>query len=154
MDRGMDRPMDRMNRPMDPSMDRAGPHARSRSASRGFPSRTTTGQGYHSLDRDRDGYGGDRDSFMPIDRPRERSLDRAGMEYGQPPGGYGGGPGTTAGYGRRERSLDRGRDPMLDPDDGLYTGRDMGPHRSTRLSPNPATLQRDSYINDLQEWKL
>ena len=52
------------------------------------------GPGYHSLDRDRDGYGGggERD-FMPIDRPRERSLDR-GMEYGQQPPGYGGGGGV------------------------------------------------------------
>jgi len=153
--------MDRMDRPMDRSMDRTvgpmdragGPHARSRSASRGFPTRTTPGgPGYHSLDRDRDGYGGDRDSFMPIDRPRERSLDR-GMDYGQPygGGGVGGVPGVGGGYGRRERSLDRGRDPMLDPDDGMYTGRgDMGPHRSTRLSPNPAAIQRDSYITDLQ----
>ena len=153
MDRtgGLDRPM---------MMDRTGggggpggPHARSRSASRGFPSRTApAGPGYHSLDRDRDGYGTDRDgSFMPIDRPRERSLDRGlggGMDYGGPP--YGGGGG--GGYGRRDRSLDRGRDPMLDPDDGLYTGGrgDMGPvHRSTRLSPNPVSLQRDAYIRYL-----
>jgi hypothetical protein len=146
---GLDRPM---------MMDRSGggggvggPHARSRSASRGFPSRTAPGPGYHSLDRDRDGYGTDRDgSFMPIDRPRERSLDRGlgggGMDYGPPYGsGVGGGGG---GYGRRDRSLDRGRDPMLDPDDGMYTGRDLvGPvHRSTRLSPNPVNLQRDGYI--------
>ena len=76
MDRGMAGGMDR-------SMDRGqgGPHARSRSASRGFPSRTpAAGPGYHSLDRDRDGYGGTDRDFMPIDRPmdrpRDRSLDR------------------------------------------------------------------------------
>jgi hypothetical protein len=154
MDRsGLDRPM---------MMDRTGgggggPHARSRSASRGFPSRTAgpAGPGYHSLDRDRDGYGTDRDgSFMPIDRPRERSLDRGLVGGGMDYGGGGGPPyGSGGGYGRRDRSLDRGRDPMLDPDDGLYTGRggvggDMvGPvHRSTRLSPNPVSLQRDAYI--------
>ena len=62
---------------------------------------------------------------------------------GGPP--YSGG----GGYGRRDRSLDRGRDPMLDPDDGLYTGRDLA-HRSTRLSPNPVNLQRDAYMQELQ----
>ena len=149
MDRGMDRGLDRgMDRPLDRGMDRTGPgpHARSRSASRGFPTRTSTGgPGYHSLDRDRDGYGGDRD-FMPIDRPRDRSLDRPGgpagpgMDYGPP---YSGGT-----YGRRDRSLDRGRDPMSDPDDGLYRDRDV--HRSTRLSPNPISLQRDAYMQELQ----
>ena len=63
-------------------------------------------------------------------------------------GGYSGGVG-----GRRDRSLDRGRDPMLDPDDGLYTGRDPMAHRNTRLSPNPVGLQRDSYMasHGLQE---
>ena len=149
MDRGMDRGLDRgMDRPLDRGMERPGPgpHARSRSASRGFPTRTSTGgPGYHSLDRDRDGYGGDRD-FMPIDRPRDRSLDRPGgppgpgMDYGPP---YSGGT-----YGRRDRSLDRGRDPMSDPDDGLYRDRDV--HRSTRLSPNPISLQRDAYMQELQ----
>ena len=61
------------------------------------------------------------------------------MDYGPP----------YSGYGRRDRSLDRGRDPMLDPDDGLYTGRDLA-HRSTRLSPNPVNLQRDAYMQELQ----
>ena len=67
-----------MDRGMDRGMERPGPHARSRSASRGFPSGGGTGgrtgaggPGYHSLDRDRDGYGGDRD-FMGLDRPRDR----------------------------------------------------------------------------------
>ena len=144
MDRGMDRPMDR-------GMDRAGPHARSRSASRGFPTRTTGGgPGYHSLDRDRDGYGGDRD-FMPIDRPRDRSLDRPLDRAGGPPGGgmdYG--PPYSGSFGRRDRSLDRGRiDPMSDLDDGAYRDRDRDPHR-TRLSPNPISLQRDAYMQELQ----
>ena len=70
----------------------------------------------------------------------------AGDPYGAPTrdaygtGGYGG--------GRRDRSLDRGRDTMLDPDDGLYTGRD--PRAHTRLSPNPV---RDNYMasHGLQE---
>ena len=143
MDRGMDRPMDR-------GMDRTGPHARSRSASRGFPTRTTGGgPGYHSLDRDRDGYGGDRD-FMPIDRPRDRdrSLDRPLDRAGGPPGGMDYGPPYSGSFGRRDRSLDRSRvDPMSDLDDGAY--RDRDPHR-TRLSPNPISLQRDAYMQELQ----
>ncbi len=147
MERGMDRGMDR---PMDRGMDRSGgPHARSRSASRGFPTRTTGGgPGYHSLDRDRDGYGGDRD-FMPIDRPRDRSLDRP-MDRAGGPGAMGDyGPPYSSGFGRRDRSLDRSRvDPMSDLDDG--TGyRDRDPHR-TRLSPNPISLQRDAYMQELQ----
>ena len=151
MERGMDRGMDR---PMDRGMDRSGgAHARSRSASRGFPTRTTGGggPGYHSLDRDRDGYGGDRD-FMPIDRPRDRSLDRP-MDRAGGPGAMGDyGPPYSSGFGggRRDRSLDRSRvvDPMSDLDDG--TGyRDRDPHR-TRLSPNPISLQRDAYMAELQ----
>ena len=148
MERGMDRGMDR---PMDRGMDRSGgPHARSRSASRGFPTRTAGGgPGYHSLDRDRDGYGGDRD-FMPIDRPRDRSLDRP-MDRAGGPGAMGDyGPPYSSGFGgRRDRSLDRSRvDPMSDLDDG--TGyRDRDPHR-TRLSPNPISLQRDAYMQELQ----
>ena len=77
MDRGMGRDM---------AGGQGGPHARSRSASRYQPGqgggRTgASGPGYHSLDRDRDGYGAERDrDFMPIDRPtdrpRDRSLDR------------------------------------------------------------------------------
>ena len=143
MDRGMDRGMDRAG----------GPHARSRSASRGFPTSGRTGggggPGYHSLDRDRDGYGGDRD-FMPIDRPRDRSLDRPLDRSGGPPGGgmdYG--PPYSSSFSRRDRSLDRGRvDPMSDLDDpGAY--RDRDPHR-TRLSPNPISLQRDAYMQELQ----
>ena len=162
MDRGMDRTMDRgmdrgMDRTMDRGMDRTGggAHLRSRSANRGFPSTgpgpSTRSQGYHSLDRDRDGYGGDRDSFMPIDRARDRSLDRT-MDYaGGGSNPYGAGPVSNTGtYSRRDRSLDRGRDTMLDPDDGLYTGRDLGPPHRSRISPNPASLQRDSYIGDLQ----
>merc|ERR1711988_1996510 len=101
----MDRTIDRgMDRGIDRGMDRAGgAHMRSRSASRGFPSTgpgpSARSQGYHSLDRDRDGYGGDRDSFMPIDRTRERSLDR-GMDYTGGGGPYG--SGTAGGtYGRR-----------------------------------------------------
>jgi chromosome segregation ATPase len=41
---------------------------------------------------------------------------------------------------------------MLDPDDGLYTGRDPMAHRNTRLSPNPVGV-RDSYMasHGLQE---
>lgn len=41
---------------------------------------------------------------------------------------------------------------MLDPDDGLYTGRDPMAHRNTRLSPNPVGV-RDSYMasHNLQE---
>ena len=140
----------RMERGMDRGMDRSGgPHARSRSASRGFPTRTTGGgPGYHSLDRDRDGYGGDRD-FMPIDRPRDRSLDRP-MDRAGGPGGMGDyGPPYSGSFGRRDRSLDRSRvDPMSDLDDG--TGyRDRDPHR-TRLSPNPISLQRDAYMQELQ----
>merc|ERR1712015_376133 len=37
---------------------------------------------------------------------------------------------------------------MSDPDEGLYRGRDD--HRSTRLSPNPISLQRDAYMQELQ----
>ena len=75
--------------------------------------------------------------------------------YGGGAGPYGGGPvgggvGGTGTYGRRDRSLDRGRDTMLDPDDGLYTGRDIGPMHRSRISPNPASLQRDTYMSELQ----
>ena len=66
-----------------------------------------------------------------------------GDPYGGPRDPY---SSSGGGYGRRDRSLDRGRDPMLDPDDGLYTGRDPMAHRNTRLSPNPVALQRDSYM--------
>ena len=82
---GMDRGMGGMDRGMGrDTMGQGGPHARSRSASR-YPGPTgrtnATGPGYHSLDRDRDGYGRETDrDFMPIDRPidrpRDRSLDR------------------------------------------------------------------------------
>ena len=82
---------------------------------------------------------------MPIDRPRDRSLDRpldrggGGMDYGPP---Y-----SSGTFGRRDRSLDRSRvDPMSDADDGLYRA---DPHR-TRLSPNPISLQRDAYMQELQ----
>ena len=89
---------------------------------------------------------------MALDRPRDRSLDRPLDRPGGPPGpGMDYGPPYTGGsYGRRDRSLDRGRDPlaMSDPDDGLYRGRDD--HRSTRLSPNPISLQRDAYMQELQ----
>lgn len=156
---GGQQPPDR--RGMDRGMERGqGPHARSRSASRGFPSGGGGGRaggggggpGYHSLDRDRDGYGGDRD-FMPIDRPRDRSLDRPGpLDTRAGPGGYGDmGPPYSGSFGRRDRSLDRGRglDPMSDLDDGAGY-RDRGdPHR-TRLSPNPVSLQRDAYMQELQ----
>ena len=169
MDRGMDRGMsgggmgrDGMGGGMDRSMGgrdmagQGGPHARSRSASRGFPTRTpAAGPGYHSLDRDRDGYGAADRDFMPIDRPRDRSLDRSQAAAGMGSDPYGPparDPYGSAGYGRRDRSLDRGRDPMLDPDDGLYTGRDPMAHRNTRLSPNPVGV-RDSYMasHGLQE---
>ena len=144
-------------------------HGRSRSASRGIPTR---GPGYHSLDRD--GYG-DRE-FIPIREPRERSLDRDfGLgSYGAPGAGPGGTLGTgpmgagPGGYmGRRDRSLDR-RD-MLEPEDGFGYNRDMGMGAGgvgatgmrsdpmlrgagdpmltgvggrPRLSPNPAALGR------------
>ena len=153
-------------------------HGRSRSASRGMPG--NRGPGYHSLDRE--GYT-DRD-FMPIREPRERSLDRdfayGGGGYGAGAGGYAGAGGTagTGAYGRRERSLDRRGDPMLDPEDGFYTGgrdpmmagRDpmAGPRGRTGLSPNPNMLGagmgpvgppvhpsavgglRDNYLSELQ----
>ena len=72
-------------------------------------------------------------------------MDRAGG-----PGGMGDyGPPYSGSFGRRDRSLDRSRvDPMSDLDDG--TGyRDRDPHR-TRLSPNPISLQRDAYMQELQ----
>ena len=89
---------------------------------------------------------------MPIDRPRDRSLDRP-MDRAGGPGAMGDyGPPYSSGFGggRRDRSLDRSRvvDPMSDLDDG--TGyRDRDPHR-TRLSPNPISLQRDAYMAELQ----
>ncbi len=146
MDRGLDRGMDRgMDHHRSTSMP-AGPgmHSRSRSASRGLPG--SRGPGYHSLDRE--GYN-DRD-FMPIREPRERSLDRDwALSTGAT--GYGSGP-----YGgRRDRSLDRRVDPMLDVDDGLGYVRDPMVSRRTGLSPNPVPTVLgarggDPFLTDLQ----